>query len=274
MQFVKLNLARNCLKYIIKAYGIKEIFIPFYSCSILWEAVKEEGCFIKFYHIDKNFMPLTMFDSNAFILYINYFGLCSGNCKILEKQYKNLIVDNTHSFYSEPMGIASFNSLRKFFRVPNGAYLYTKNLIDARLETDDLNISPILFHEDMDEFVKNELLLNEQKEIKELSSQVDLLIHKIDFEKDKQNRVKLYKEYSKYFYKDNKIELKLNEGDIPYCYPFCPKDSNSIDIHDLIILRLWNPIPESFVEYSFLNNTMALPLNDVSYAEKIIRILG
>ena len=65
---VKLNLARNCLKYIIRVYGIKEIFIPYYTCPIVWESLREEKCKIKFYHINEQFMPEINFHKDDYIL--------------------------------------------------------------------------------------------------------------------------------------------------------------------------------------------------------------
>ena len=86
---LKLNLGRNCLRMIIRLYGIKEIFVPYYSCKTIWSAIKKENCKIKFYHIDENFMPVEDFKQDDYILYINYFGLFEENCKMLISQYNN-----------------------------------------------------------------------------------------------------------------------------------------------------------------------------------------
>ena len=53
----KLNCGRNSIRFIIRTYNIKEIFIPYYTCPSVWQAIKREKCKIKFYHIDKNFLP-------------------------------------------------------------------------------------------------------------------------------------------------------------------------------------------------------------------------
>ena len=116
---VKLNSARNCLRYIVKAFDIKEIYIPYYLCSAIRLSLSKENCKIHYYHIDDKFYPTCDFKENDFILYPNYFGVCNENVLKLAKKYKNLIVDNAHSFYFEPVGIASFNSVRK--SVPNGS---------------------------------------------------------------------------------------------------------------------------------------------------------
>ena len=138
MDVIKLNLARNCLKYLIQVYAIRRIYLPYYTCPVVWNSVREENCEVKFYHIDKDFLPTEKFEENDFILYTNYFGINSKNCKILAKKYPNLIVDNSHSFFCKPLGLASFNSLRKFFNVQNGAYLFTSKQLGQVFEVDKI----------------------------------------------------------------------------------------------------------------------------------------
>ena len=69
--------------------------------------------------------------------------------------------------------------------------------------------------------------------------------------------------------------LPQTKYNIPYCYPFSPKNKDfaqSFIENNLVLLWLWNPIPKNFIEHNFLNNTIALPLNDTKYANKIINI--
>ena len=125
---IKLNLARNSIRYIIRVYGIKEMYVPYYVCPVIRRALIKEKCKPIFFHIDDNFMPVCEFNENAFILYPNYFGVCDKNVGLLAQKYKHLIVDNAHSFYSEPIGFACFNSARKFLNVYNGSYLWIKDI--------------------------------------------------------------------------------------------------------------------------------------------------
>lgn len=274
MEIIKLNLARNCLKYLVRIYGIKEIFVPYYSCKTIWKALRQEGCKLHFYHVDKNFMPICEFNKNDFILYINYFGLCNENCKSLENKYPNIIIDNTQSIYSKPFGLASFNSLRKFFKVQNGAYLYTKKFIDVNFETDNLKLEPVLFHENYDKFVCNEKVLDNEP-IKVISPNVEQEVLKIDFENDKILRRKLFKNYAKIFDKYNLINTSYDNNSVPYCYPFSTNNTKILSkLSDFTVLRLWEEIPKDYPEYCFLNNTIALPLNDENYCEKICTALS
>ncbi len=133
---MKFDLARDALRYLIKKYEIKEIYIPYYLCNVIRHAIFAERAKLKFYHIDDNFFPLGDFFRNSYILYPNYFGICDNNVEILEKMYSNLIVDNVHAYYSQPKGLASFNSARKFVPEKNGAYLWfrgEKNYFEPNL---------------------------------------------------------------------------------------------------------------------------------------------
>ena len=271
MELIKLNLGRSCLKYIIRAYNIKEIHVPYYCCNTVWNAIVQENCRIKFYHIDEIFMPLKEFDKNDYILYINYFGLHEQNCQKLAQKYPNLIVDNTQSFYSEPLGLASFNSLRKFFKVPDGAYLYIDKTLNEKFELDNTQTEPILIQDDYRKFVQNELNLNKEKNIKIISEKTLSEIENLDYEADRKQRIDLYKIYNEILGEYNTVKLPDLNEQIPYCYPFST-DNNEIKktLENFILLRLWNELPKDFTEYKMLNNVAALPLNDKIYAQKII----
>lgn len=260
---IKLNLARNCLRYLIRVYGIKEMFLPYYSCESVWTAVRSEGVKIKFYHIGKDFMPLDNFPKDAFVLYINYFGMCGDNCRKLEKKYSNLIADNTHAFYSENFGLASFNSLRKFFPVQNGAYLYTDRILDENFEQDKMLFTPVTMQENYEKFVKNELVLDKEN-IKYIYSETENFMRDYDFEKDKKIRLEMFKKYDKKYGKFNKIKLFPKGNEIPYCYPLSTDDEKILSELENIktpLLSVWGKIKKEFPEYEFLNNTVAIPLN-------------
>lgn len=277
MDVIKLNLARNCLKYLIQVYAIRRIYLPYYTCPVVWNSAREENCEVKFYHIDKDFLPTEKFEENDFILYTNYFGINSKNCKNLAKKYQNLIVDNSHSFFCKPLGLASFNSLRKFFNVQNGAYLFTSKQLGQVFDVDKIELQPVSMQEDYEQFLKNELFLDSQKQIKAISPKVEKMMNDIDFEAESIKRVRIFKQYEKVLKNFNNIQLDLNSGDIPYCYPFSPNSEiikQKLWSKNLVLLQLWKNFPESFIESEFLNDTIALPLDNAEYAEKIIEIIN
>lgn len=277
MEIIKLNLARNCLKYICKAYGINKILLPYYTCPVVWNSLREESCEVKFYHIDKDFLPTEKLKKNDFILYTNYFGINSKNCKKLAKKYPNIIIDNSQGFFSEPLGLASFNSLRKFFNVQNGAYLFTSKQLEQVFDVDKIELQPVSMQEDYEKFLKNELFLDSQKQIKAISPNVEKMMNDIDFEAESIKRVRIFKQYEKVLKNFNNIQLDLNSRDIPYCYPFSANSEiikRKLWSKNLVLLQLWKNFPKSFIESEFLNDTIALPLDNTEYAEKIIEIIN
>lgn len=118
------DFARKALVYLVQSCRIEEIFIPYYLCDVIRHSLVKAGCKPIFYHIDDNFMPVEKFSLDSFIVYPNYFGICSYNVDKLVSIYPNLIVDNAHAFYAEPQGFASFNSSRKFLVEDAGAFLW------------------------------------------------------------------------------------------------------------------------------------------------------
>ena len=60
-----MNTARNCLRYIIRNYKIQTLYVPSYTCPVVWEAVRSEGCGMHFYSIDHNFLPQASFPTDA-----------------------------------------------------------------------------------------------------------------------------------------------------------------------------------------------------------------
>ena len=175
------------------------------------------------------------------------------------------------------MGLASFNSLRKFFNVQNGAYLFTSKQLEQVFEADKIELQPVSMQEDYEKFLKNELFLDSQKQIKTISPKVEKMMNDLDFEAESIKRVRIFKQYEKVLKNFNNIQLDLISGDIPYCYPFSPNSEiikRKLWSKNLVLLQLWKNFPKSFVESEFLNDTIALPLDNAEYAEKIIEIIN
>ena len=259
---IKLNLARNCLRYVIKTYHIQELFMPFYICPELIRAVRKEKCRIKFYHIDKTFYPLIDFPKTAFILYPNYFGICSRNINSLAAKYQNLIVDNAHNFYLKKCGLTSFNSLRKFFNVKDGAYLYIDKTLPQQFSKDTYTYNEFTIPLNYEELSQNETRLNTE-DIKFISDTTERIINNLDNEKLKQNRLEKFYRYHQKFKNTNELHIELTQDDIPFVYPYLTKDTGTgsrLEKTGMLIIRYWTPIPDSFPEYDFYQYLVPIPL--------------
>lgn len=122
---VRLNTGRNALEYILRGSGYAKVYLPHYHCSALITPLERLGVAYEFYNIDYNFelADISVGDNEA-LLYINFFGLKDEYIAQLTRKYRNLIIDNAHGFYSKPQpGVDTLYSCRKFFGVPDGAYV-------------------------------------------------------------------------------------------------------------------------------------------------------
>ncbi|MGN0018106.1 MAG: hypothetical protein ACI37S_03595 [Candidatus Gastranaerophilaceae bacterium] len=261
---IKLNTARNCIRYLIRAYDIKVLYVPYYICPAVKRLLKKEFIKVQYYHIDDRFMPVQNFRWDDFILYPNYFGICTNNVKQLAKKYRNLIVDNSHAFYAEPMGLASFNSLRKFFQmnysVMDGAYLYTDKKLDQNFKiAEDYEIN---YDIDYEAIVKNENRLNNDQ-IFLMSKTTEKLMSTINFEYEKLNRLNNYRQLEQIYGKTNELNISLEQGEVPFVYPYFTRNEKigyELEKQGLLIFRYWEGLPSTFEEYNFYKYLIPIPL--------------
>lgn len=266
---IHLNLARNSLRVLVNHFKISKLFLPFYICPTVKNILKQENVETVFYHIDDNFFPIGDFENEDFILYPNYFGVCSKNIEILEKKYKSLIVDNAQAFFMLPKGLASFNSPRKFFfqsfGLKDGSELFIKDVENIFLNypKDDFEYETIENNFSYDSFLKNEKRLEEQKDIKQISSSSFKILNSIDFEKEKVRRLNKFYTLNEKYSSRNELKFELSKNDVPFVYPLLTFDEdlakNVLKEYDYI-LRYWTNLPKNFNEYKLYKNLLPLPL--------------
>lgn len=137
---VAIDLARHAITYVARARGYRRMFVPRFTCDVLGEPLRQSGVEVVFYGIDTNMDPLfdpAGMDEGEALLYTNYFGLKDEVIRLLASTGRQLLIDNAQCFYAMPAeGVDSFYSCRKFFGVPDGAYLYTDVRLGETLERD------------------------------------------------------------------------------------------------------------------------------------------
>ena len=123
---LRLNTARNAFEHILRTRKYTEVYLPYYCCEAVLEPMKKLGIEHTFYSINDKLEPVIDFEigERDCFLYVNYFGVKDDAVARLAKEVRNLVVDNSQSFFSRPQpGIDTFYSCRKFFGVADGAYL-------------------------------------------------------------------------------------------------------------------------------------------------------
>ncbi len=232
---LKLNTARNCFEFVLRARRYKKVYVPYYTCEVMLEPVKKLGIDYEFYSINSYLEPATqtiLKEGEAF-LYTNYFGLKQDCVKRLAKVYGDrLIVDNAQAFYAEPIqGIDTFYSARKFFGVPDGAYLYSEKQLEEDWEQDvsyermahllkRIDLGPELGYQ---EFCINEGRLCNQG-IKTMSKLTERILNGVDYDSPRQTRRQNFLFLDSGLKDSNLIHLDLGDDAVPMVYPYLTED--------------------------------------------------
>ena len=133
---IALSSGRACLAAILEHKKPRRVHLPFYMCDAVLMPMREAGVPVSFYKLDKGLAPLDLPDPDPreLVIVANYFGLQSAQIKALAKCYgSSLVADHTQAFFEKPDGgYWTFCSTRKFFGVPDGAYLYAPEAMGIR----------------------------------------------------------------------------------------------------------------------------------------------
>lgn len=252
------NTARNALRLFLRQAEIKELYLPYELCPVIFKACRQENVKIDFYHIDKNFLPILK-STNKFVLYPNYLGICDKQVAYLEKEFPNFIYDAVQSFFSEPKGIATLYSLRKFFPVTDGAILKTKMNISTDYST-EINVRPFSVSSlnfDYEKFLINERRFDNSNEIKKISILSQNIFSQIDLLAEQKLRYENFKKLHEIFASSNLIKI----DDIPSSPLVYPLKTN-----DKVIIKTLAESNIFLLKYNYLKNIIPIPLDS---AERI-----
>nr|WP_315149679.1 hypothetical protein [uncultured Flavobacterium sp.] len=291
---IRLNTGRNAFEYILLANSYTKVYLPFFTCDVLLEPLKKHQITFEFYNIDEQFEPLFNYNivqSREIFLYINYFGLKDNFIKTLANQFNKLIIDNSQSFYAKPIkGIDTFYSPRKFFGIPDGAYLYCNNKLEQSFEKDLsfdrcshlLKRMDSIAESGYEDFTVNDASLRNQ-DIKEMSSLTQSLLSAIDYDVSADKRVRNFNFLHQKLKARNKLRINLLNNGVPMVYPYWSGNKNlrqKLLDNRVYTAIYWNNVKQwcksESIEYRFVDEIVYLPM-DQRYNEtdlnKIIKIL-
>ncbi len=274
---IKLNTARNCLKYLLIARNIKKIWISRWNCSAVLDTCQESGVQICFYDLDLAFRPILpkAFKPDDYIYVVNYYG------QISEYYQKNIIWDNVQAFFQKPIkGVDTIYTCRKFFGVSDGAYLYTDRKIEREFEYDE-SVQRITYlagrfektgQDYYEAYQKNEKILDNQP-IKRMSKFTENILRGLDYKSIKKKREDnfyfLHEKLGKY----NMMDVHCPQG--PFAYPLKIKDGMSVRTElqkrKIYIAKLWPNVTDGY-EKELADNILPLPC-DQRYSLETMKVL-
>ena len=282
---IQLNTGRNCLEYILRVRGYKKVFVPYYTCEAVMEPIHKLGIPYEFYHIDVHFEirdRFTVKEGEA-LLYTNYFGLKQRYVEQLaERIGSRLIVDNTQAFYAKPIpGIDTFYTCRKFFGVPDGAYLYCDKELDEEIEQDYsydrvahlVKRIDISAEDGFKDFRRVDDGLDNQP-IRKMSKLTQRMMQSIDHEAAAQRRRANFQILHKALGKENNLELQLEDDAVPMVYPYLvPVEGlrEKLIENKIFVARYWPNVldwtTKDDIEYLLAYQMQPLPI-DQRYGEE------
>ena len=273
---ISLNSGRNALLYLIKAKNIKKIYIPYYLCNEIRDILNMYKYDFEYYNIDFNFMPKfnKSLGGNEYIYVVNYYGQLTNNIIInLKHLHGQIILDNTHAFFQKPVyGIDTIYNCRKFFGVPDGAYLSTdtniKDNLDIDISKDRMTHILGRYEGEASKYYKdfqNNDISFKREPLKYMSNLTHNILGAIDYNKVRQTRDENFSYLNDKLGKYNKLKLNTPYGS--FAYPFY--NENGIKIKEklknkkIYIPTLWpnvlNDTPEDSIEHDYAANILSLP---------------
>ena len=288
---IRLNAGRNCLEYILRVRGYKKIYVPYYTCEAVMEPINKLGIPFEFYHIDIHFEirdRFTLKEGEA-LLYTNYFGLKQRYVEQLgEIVGTRLIVDNTQAFYARPIpDIDTFYTCRKFFGVPDGAYLYCDKELDSEIEQDYSNerVAHLVKRIDLSaeegfkDFRRVDDGLDNQP-IRKMSRLTQRIMMGIDYEAAANQRRANFLMLLEALGKENNLELPLEDDAVPMVYPYLvPVEGlrEKLIENKIYVARYWPNVLEwakrDDIDYLLAYQMQPLPIDQRYGMEDMKRIV-
>ena len=296
---IRLNAGRYALEYILKARKYSKVYLPYYICESVMEPVKRLNISYEFYYINEQLEPATELhpkDDEA-VLYVNYFGLKNRRASTFCYAYRNTILDQTQAFYSErgnkyddnTIQCDTFNSCRKFFGVPDGAYLYTDCLLEEELPQDEsfdrmtfltkrIDRSP---QEAFADFHANDEALSAVG-LKRMSKLTEGMMRSIDYSAKANKRIHNFHVLDEALRDTNRLKWSMDYGTVPLVYPYYVEDGARlrqylID-HQVFCARYWPNVLEwcqsDDFEYQLAENLVCLPIDQRYGEEEMKRIIN
>ncbi|MGO3184214.1 MAG: hypothetical protein ACTIJ9_15415 [Aequorivita sp.] len=283
-----LNSGRNALLLILKNLKINKLYIPYFSCEAILTPIIQLNLQYEFYSIDENLEPilnLSKINGNCFLLYTNYFGL--KNKYIDRISNSNIIIDNAQAFFHKPkFDLFSFNSIRKYFGVPDGAYVFGPYFKPENLNQNRILESSLHLIQRIDESAENgyqaykkseNILANKTlSKISEFSFQ---LLHTINYEFVIERRKNNFNFLHEKLKDSNLLSFSEIKECVPLTYPYMSSNENLYKtlIDDKIYCAKYWPnvltwANENSWEYKLSKETIHLPI-DQRYSENDMEYL-
>lgn len=288
-----LNCGRNALAYLIEARNISKIALPYFICTSVKKVCEKYNVRIRHYHILSDFEPdVPRLENDEWLYVVNYYGQVSREkLTALADRNPYMILDNAQDYFADPVeGMDTLYTCRKYFGVPDGAFLYTDAGIGRILPRDEsfgrMHFLLGRYERTAGEFYNESSANNkffEEEQIKKMSRLTYNLLHAIDYEQVRRKRNENFNFLSDELKKINQLDVKNTEG--AFMYPLLLEDAADIrkkmQEQKIYIPVLWpnvlKEVPKEWIEWGYAQNILPLPVDqrygrsDMEYLVEVLK---
>jgi len=287
--FLCLNTGRSALMKLLRDGGYQRVRLPEFFCPGTAYSIKEAGFDVLYYKVDRGLKirDLEHRRGSAFVA-VNYFGVLDDYIfELCDSFAEHLIVDCTQAFYFAPdKGTDWFNSCRKFFGVPDGAYLSQDRGAGANLKRQESHdISQHLLtradlgpEEGYEQYKRNNSILASMP-VRKVSRLSERMLRGIDYShvasRRRANFAYLHSELSDY----NQLDFNLLESSVPLVYPLMTDNTNlrkKLIAERVYVATYWPGLDEmvggSSLAHQLAANIVPLPIDQRYDAADLSRV--
>jgi hypothetical protein len=271
---------RACLRFLLERRQPRRAFVPFFICDTALTAFEAAGVPYTFYNVTRALdpvLPAAVTGADC-VLYVNYYGLKTESVRQLAASTPAwVIADDTQAFFERGYtNAASFNSARKFFGVPDGAYAYGDALGEPpAARADDSRCEYLMNRLSGDQdLAYQQYVVHEGRfttDIRRPSVLAERLLAGIDYARARDARRRNFSAVHARLADANRLPIDLDEiGEaVPFCYPFLPAatvERRRLWDQRIFVPQLWPEVesrsgPESAWERELAGRLLPLPID-------------
>lgn len=242
---------RACLGVALDALRPRRVHVPYYTCDALIEPIAQRRIAYSYYSLNERLEPAEppAPSTSELFVYINYFGIKRRHARELrERLAASLLIDNTHDFFHQGYeDIWSFTSARKYFGVPDGAYLYAP----APLDLDAPRFTAISIEHNVQRLLGNvetgyrqyvEYEKSLDSSIHRISTLSEHLLAQVPYDAVRRRRRKNFELLHRELGAHNTLAVDFDEDLDPFCYPLLAKSplpKSELHARGFFIPTLW-----------------------------------
>ncbi len=289
---MRTNSAKSALWHVIRIRGIKRLLVPYYMCLSVNTMLAESGIEVIRYWLKADLTPdLPEVQEDTYVLLVNYFGILEDQIRSFAKDIPNVVVDNSHAFFAEPVfrpGADTIYSCRKFWGVPDGGYAVGLRM-GQELPPDTIADRFLYLVKSAEQgtnaayLEKRECDLSFVGRYQGMSLITRAMMGVVDYAQVRDVREKNFRALHTALSHLNVIPLK-RESYPAYLYPFLPMESStgerlkkSLVAEKIYVPTLWNELTgddyAGHIEQQLSRNGVFLPI-DQRYTEKDMHLIA